>query len=206
MPLELHRITSESDLSDFSLIQTRAFAYSGGMASLVTPTPLPADYIEKSTEKHIKSLREEADVTYLKVIDTDLDGKMIAGAKWRINEKERTEEEIQSMLPVVSEADKENQGLIDFLGFLSRVRREYVGTKSMYRMSVLLRLFIAPRLGFGELILSSAAHPRNRPRASPQRRRSHAPQMGSRASRQSTVTGILGVVGHGQAALCKNGL
>ena len=178
MPLELHRITSESDLYDFSLIQTRAFAYSGGMACLMTPTPLPADYIEKSTEKHIKSFREEADVTYLKVIDTDLDGKMIAGAKWRINEKERTEEEIQIMLPVASEADKGNQWLVDFLGVLSRVRREYIGTKPIYRMSVLLTPLIASKPGFGELILSSFAHSCNRPRTSSQRRRSHAPQMG----------------------------
>jgi hypothetical protein len=142
MPLELHRITSESDLSDFFLIQTRAFANSGGMAALITPTPISADYLQKSTEKLIKSFREEADVTYLKVIDTDLDGKMIAGAKWRINEKERTEEELQIMLPAPSEAERENRGLVDFLGFLARVRKEYIGTKPICRTFVLLKLSI----------------------------------------------------------------
>jgi hypothetical protein len=132
MPLELHRITSESDLANFAKIQTRAFGSAGGMASLFKPDPLPADYDEKSTKKHVKSFREDADVTYLKIIDTDLNGKMIAGAKWRINEKERTEEEIQSMLPVPGEEEKKRQGVVDFMGFLARVRREYMGTKPFF--------------------------------------------------------------------------
>ena len=82
-------------------------------------------------KKHLKSFREDADVTYLKVIDTELNGKMIAGAKWRINEKERTEEQSQSMLPGPEEEDSE--GVAAFKQFLARVRREYMGTKPFYR-------------------------------------------------------------------------
>jgi hypothetical protein len=136
MPLELHPITSEYDLSTFAAIQTRAFASTGGMTSLFCPSPMPSDYIEKATSKHLKVFREDADVTYLKVIDTDLNGKMIAGARWRINEKERTEEQIQSMLPVPGEEDKKSQGVVDFIGFLARVRREYMGTRPFYCMFV----------------------------------------------------------------------
>jgi hypothetical protein len=132
MPLELHPITSEADLTTFVHIQLSAFAHGGGIIALLTPRPLPPGYMEKAVNKHIKSFREDRDVTYLKIIDTDLNGKMIAGAKWRINEKERTEEEIQSMLPVPEEDERGKQGVVDFMAFLSRVRRQYMGTRPTY--------------------------------------------------------------------------
>jgi hypothetical protein len=146
MPLKLHRITSASDLADFVHIQLSAFASGSGIVALLTPRPLPPDYVQKAIEKHIKSFREDSDVTYLKIIDTDLNGKMIAGAKWRINEKERTEEEIQSMLPVPGEDEKGRQGAVDFMAFLSRVRRQYMGTRPVYCKVVEALLYSADRL------------------------------------------------------------
>ncbi|KAH7391703.1 acyl-CoA N-acyltransferase [Pyrenochaeta sp. MPI-SDFR-AT-0127] len=136
MPLEI-RPVEESDFEDFVRIQTAAFQGGGGITGLLTPVPLPANYIQKSIDKHIKSWRDEPDVTYLKVIDTDLDGKMIAGAKWRINEKERTEEQIKSMLPVPGPDEEGNPALQDFMRYLSRVRREYMGTKPFYFLHIL---------------------------------------------------------------------
>jgi hypothetical protein len=100
MPLEVHPITSEADILTFAHIMHSAFASGGGITSILTPSPLPDDHIENMASKHLKSWREEADVVYLKVVDTDLGGKMIAGAKWRINEKERTWEEVEKTLPV----------------------------------------------------------------------------------------------------------
>jgi hypothetical protein len=132
MPLEVHRITSASDFDDFVAIQIAAFASGGGITSLLTPNPITDEYIQKTIQKHIKGWREEPDVVYLKVIDTDLDGKMIAGARWRINEQERSEEEAKKMYPVPDEQDKEKPALVDFMAFLSRVRREYMGTKPFY--------------------------------------------------------------------------
>lgn len=131
MPLEVHPC-EESDFADFTRIQMTAFASNSGISRFLTPDPVPADYVQKTTNKHIKSWRDEPDVHYLKVIDTDLGGKMIAGAKWRINEKERTEEQIQSMLPVPGPDEEGRHGLIDFMWFLNRVRREYMGTKPFY--------------------------------------------------------------------------
>ncbi|KAI4608522.1 uncharacterized protein J4E79_006358 [Alternaria viburni] len=120
MPLQVHRITSAADFETFVAIQIAAFANGGGITSLLTPNPITDEYIQKSIEKHVKSWRDEPDVVYLKVIDTDAHGKMIAGAKWRINERERSEEEASKMYPVPDDEAKGRQGLLDFMVFLSR--------------------------------------------------------------------------------------
>ncbi|KAI8936093.1 hypothetical protein NX059_007592 [Plenodomus lindquistii] len=135
MPLELH-VCTEADMADFARIQEAAFDSLGhGMIELLTPNPKPADYMEKSINKNIKQFREEKDLTFLKVIDTDLDGKMIAVAKWRINHHERTEEQIQSMFPTPGPEDEGRLGALDFMKFLRRVREGYMGTKPYYRES-----------------------------------------------------------------------
>jgi hypothetical protein len=132
MSLELRIIEEEADLAEFQRIMTAAFSMGGGMtAHMVNPNPTPAD-VQKSVNKHIKSWREEPDVTYLKVIDKDLGGKMIAGAKWRINEKERTQEQIQSMIPVPGADEEGKPAMQDFMRYLARVRQEYMGTKPYY--------------------------------------------------------------------------
>tara|TARA_R110002003_G_scaffold97_5_gene7769 strand:+ start:2540 stop:2980 length:441 start_codon:yes stop_codon:yes gene_type:complete len=131
LPLE------ESDFPDLVRIQLAAFSSGGNaaMTTLLKPSPLPPSWTQKSVDKHIKSWREEPDVTYLKVIDTDLNNAMIAGAKWRINEKERTEEQIQSMLPVPGKDEEDRPAARDFMNYLARVRKEFMGTKPFYCMS-----------------------------------------------------------------------
>ena len=131
MPLELRIIEDEADLVEFQSIMTAAFSTSGMIAYMVNPNPTPEEK-RKGIDKHIKSWREEPDITYLKVIDTDLNGKMIAGAKWRINDKERTEDQIKSMLPVPGPDEAERPAMRDFMLYLSRVRLEYMGTKPFY--------------------------------------------------------------------------
>lgn len=197
MPLELHPCT-ESDLTRFTYIVKDAFS-SGepGMMHLLTPNPIPADYIQKSTDKHLKSFREEKDVTYLKIVDTDLGGKMIAGAKWRINRKERTEEQIQSMLPVPGKDEEGRQGIQDFFWFLNRMRREYMGTKPFYRQfDDSLLLWIA-------LTRVSLEHTCDRSRASSERSWDHVAQMGFEASRRRSSSCVPGVVANGSAAVCQ---
>ncbi|KAF2854469.1 hypothetical protein T440DRAFT_387404 [Plenodomus tracheiphilus IPT5] len=153
MPLELHPCT-ESDLADLAVIMKSAFNSLGpGMMQILIPSPLPADYLEKTTNKHIKSFREEKDVTYLKIIDTDLDGKMIAGAKWRINKKERTEEQIQMTLPVPGKDEEGRPGAQDFMWFLNRVRKEYMGTQPFYFLHILATDPDHHRRGAGKMLL-----------------------------------------------------
>ncbi|KAG9196647.1 hypothetical protein G6011_01768 [Alternaria panax] len=153
MPLQVHRITSPTDFEDLVGIQIAAFANGGGITSLLTPTPITDEYLQNSVGRHIKSWTEEQDVVYLKVIDTDLDGKMIAAAKWRINEQERSEEEARRMYPVPDGQDEGRQGLLDFMAFLSRVRREYMGTKPFYFLHILVTHPDHHRRGAGSMLL-----------------------------------------------------
>jgi GNAT superfamily N-acetyltransferase len=132
MPLEVH-LCEERDIPEFQRIQVAAFNSGGhAMTSLFKPSPLPADYTEKSINKHLKSFREERDVTYVKVIDTALGGKMIACAKWRINEKERSEEQVHKTLPFPGPDEESRPAAQDFMKYLARVRWEYMGTKPFY--------------------------------------------------------------------------
>lgn len=126
----------EGDFIEFARIQTAAFNAAGGMVRAMSPSPLPPDYLEKSASKHKKSWREEPDVTYLKVVDTNLNNKIVAGAKWRINEKERTEEQIKIQLPVPGKDEEGRPAAQHFMNYLSRVRKEYMGTKPFYCMSI----------------------------------------------------------------------
>jgi hypothetical protein len=133
MPLEI-RPLEECDFADFVRILTAAFS-AGGMVTLLKPFPLTSEYNRQSIEKHLKSWREERDVTYLKVIDTDLGGKMIAAAKWRINEKERTQEQVERTLPVPGKDEEGRPAAQDFYWYLNRVRRQFMGTLPFYCMS-----------------------------------------------------------------------
>ncbi|KAH7077410.1 hypothetical protein FB567DRAFT_149286 [Paraphoma chrysanthemicola] len=147
LPLE------ESDFPEFVRIQHDAFTSgNAAMTTLLKPSPLPPSWHEKSIEKHIKSWREESDVTYLKVIDT-YDNAMIACAKWRINEKERTEEEIQGMLPVPGKDEEGRPAARDFMNYLARVRREYMGTKPFYFLHMLVTDPAHHRRGAGKMLI-----------------------------------------------------
>ncbi|KAF1943380.1 hypothetical protein EJ02DRAFT_373525 [Clathrospora elynae] len=153
MPLQVHPITSEADLAEFYHIHKSAFAGVGGIASLLTPNPITTDYIQTFIDKHIKSWREETDVTYLKVIDTDMGGKMIACAKWRINHEERTEEQIQSMLPIPGKEMEGRPGAQEFMWFLCRARKEYMGTKPFCFLNILATDPEHHRKGAGAMLI-----------------------------------------------------
>ncbi|EUC38593.1 hypothetical protein COCCADRAFT_32253 [Bipolaris zeicola 26-R-13] len=154
MPLEVHRITSPDDLETFARIQILAFASGGGIASLLSHGPMTEEHVKKYTERHVKSWRDEKDVFYLKVVDTDVDGgKMIAGAKWRISEKEKTEEEAQKMYPTPEGDDLNNQALVDFMAFLNRARKQYVNTKPICFLQILVTDPEHHRKGAGSMLL-----------------------------------------------------
>lgn len=101
MPLEVHPITEESDFSEMVRILNAAFGSerSTGMAALTFISQENTEDVKICISQHINAWGTEPDTHYIKVIDTELDGKMIAAASWRINEKERTEGQMQSLLP-----------------------------------------------------------------------------------------------------------
>lgn len=72
---------------------------STGMAALTFISQENTEDVKICISQHINAWGTEPDTHYIKVIDTELDGKMIAAASWRINEKERTEGQMQSLLP-----------------------------------------------------------------------------------------------------------
>ncbi|KAK7184762.1 Puromycin N-acetyltransferase 1 [Paraphaeosphaeria sporulosa] len=148
--LEVRPCTND-DFADFVRIQIAAFN-TEGITSLLKP-PETVESVEKGIQKHIKSAESEADVTYLKVVDTGLGDKMIAGAKWRINEKERTEEQIQSMLPVPGEEEKDRPAAQDFMNYLYRVRKQYMGTKPFAFLHMLVVDPAHQRRGAGALLV-----------------------------------------------------
>ncbi|KAH7131887.1 acyl-CoA N-acyltransferase [Dendryphion nanum] len=152
MPLEVHPVT-ESDFKDFVDIQYGAF--SGGMASKLNPPPITPEHLQKSIEKHIKNAQDEPDLHFMKVIDTDLNGKMIAGAKWRINHEERTEEQVRLVqIPTPGPEYEGNQAAKDFLKFLAHVRTTWMGTKPFYFLHLLVTRPDHQRRGAGTLLLN----------------------------------------------------
>ncbi|KAF2013610.1 hypothetical protein BU24DRAFT_424608 [Aaosphaeria arxii CBS 175.79] len=150
MPLEIHPMTSEADFADFARIQLAAFK--SGIAFKLVPRPIADDYVPKNAAKHKKSVEDEPDLRFIKVVDTDLGGKMIAGAKWRINEKERTEEQIQIQLPN-PEKDAAGPAAKEFLEYLRTVRLKYMGTKPFYFLHILATDPDHERRGAGALLI-----------------------------------------------------
>lgn len=149
MPLEVHPFV-EADFADFVPLQYSAFK--AGIAQKLNPGPHTPESIQKSIQKQIESFRSEPDLRFVKVIDTDLGGKLIAGAKWRINETERTEEQIQVQIPTPTPEQEDNQAAKDFLAYLAEARKKWMGTKPFYcefgSLSQVLRLELIVRVKF----------------------------------------------------------
>jgi hypothetical protein len=139
MPLVLS-IVEEFDLPAFQHISNAAF--STGIASKLCPQPITPEKFAQQVEKQRHSLLHDKGVHYLKIIDTDIashpeTGQLIAGAKWRINLEERSEEEVESSLPKPPEgkmAQEGGRGLAerDFITYLADSRREWMGGRPFF--------------------------------------------------------------------------
>jgi len=150
MPLELQHMTEE-DIPDFIRIQKRAF--NNEFSRLQFPNPPTEEDIKQDIEKYAKALREEPDCHFVKVIDADLDGKTIAVAKWRINHKERTWEEVNAQYPPLR--GEPTQCLRDFVEFLFESRKKFMGTKPYYCEFI----DMSSTAGLRRLIWNSFAYP-----------------------------------------------
>lgn len=125
MPLELLPC-EEADLQDFVRIQHAAFQ--SGLVAFLAPQPATEEWLHDTASKYAESMRDEPDCHFLKVVDTELGGRMIAGAKWRINPEGRSEEQLKKMLPVPGEKQEGNPVAQAFMWYLNRMRKQYVGT------------------------------------------------------------------------------
>ncbi|KAF2727753.1 hypothetical protein EJ04DRAFT_517063 [Polyplosphaeria fusca] len=135
MPLQILPM-EEADFP--GLVNILFSAFSTGMTHKLAKRPLTPEYVQSSIDKHVKCFRTEPDCHYLKVVDTDLNGKMISCAKWRINEQELTEAQAKRMLPEPGEDEEGNLAAQDFMRYLARVRAEYMGRKPFYLLHILV--------------------------------------------------------------------
>jgi hypothetical protein len=126
MPLELHPVSDE-DIPDAATLEQIAFR--SGLSKKMQPKPQTPEERKAHMERLLKTKNEDPGNHLLKVIDTDLGGKMIAFAKWRINYKERTEEEVERSMWRPKPDEQCTQAKLDFVDFLNESRRKWMGTK-----------------------------------------------------------------------------
>lgn len=148
MPLEI-RPLAEEDVWEYHDIFNKAFK--GTLVSNLSPPPTETS-MQEQVEKTKKTMHTEPDLRLLKVVDTDLDDRIVACAKWRINEKERTEEEIQTMLPKPNR-EKDSAISIELQDYLTRVRKQYMGTKPFVFLSLLITHPEHQRRGAGAMLI-----------------------------------------------------
>lgn len=131
MALTVHPITEEADFVELVRILNAAFSpeRSTGMVALTAISQENTEDVESCISDHVQAWRTDQDAHYIKVIDTDLDGKMIAAASWRINKEERTEEQMQNLLPVPNKSELGNQAAVDFTWHLHHARKDFIGRK-----------------------------------------------------------------------------
>lgn len=129
MPLEV-RPCGESDYAHFARIQMAAF--NGPLTGLMWPSPMTDEFFQTMVQKHTTSATEP-NVYYLKVVDTDRNDEILGCAKWRFNEKELTEEEMESTLPVPGKAEEGRPAMQDLIWYLNRMRRQFMGRKPFAR-------------------------------------------------------------------------
>lgn len=154
-------IVEESDLPAFQHISNAAF--STGIASKLCPHPITPEKFAQQVEKQRHSLLHDKGVHYLKIIDTDITshpetGQLIAGAKWRINLEERSEEEVESSLPKPPEgemAQERGSGLAEreFITYLANSRREWMGGRPFFFLHLLITHPAHRRRGAGSMLI-----------------------------------------------------
>ncbi|KAF2198015.1 acyl-CoA N-acyltransferase [Delitschia confertaspora ATCC 74209] len=148
MPLQLSPLNPD-EIGDFVRIQCAAFQ--SGMAHKMS-LPLTPEKRQSMRDRNLKSLREDSDCHYLKVVDTDTN-EIIACAKWRINLSERSEEVVEKTLPVVDESEGANRAERDFMRWLRENRWEWMGGRPFYLLHILVTDPKHHRRGAGGMLL-----------------------------------------------------
>jgi GNAT superfamily N-acetyltransferase len=151
MSLIVARITDPADFTDFVRIEHAAFRTPFSLKIFPTSNHTP-EKDRESVEKHVKTLREDPDVTYLKVVDLDTN-KIIACCKWRFNLTEKTEEEQARMMPPLDTNREENPALADFFQHLYEGRKNLAGGRKMAILHILITDPAHERRGAGGMLI-----------------------------------------------------
>jgi len=128
MPLELHPLQPE-DLEAWVRIHYLAFKNST-VACLWRSEPSPASFSIVAKSRGRDMLEHTPQAHYYKVIDTDLDNKLIAVAEWRIYDKERSEEEVKADFTLPDPIPEDCRAAREkFMEGIFKARWEIMGTR-----------------------------------------------------------------------------
>ncbi|KAF4544268.1 putative gnat family protein [Lasiodiplodia theobromae] len=154
MPLEIRRL-EEADVPQFVDITTAAL-YSSGMGRALHDDPPHPVHLEQRKEKLRKAL-SKPNTHHLKVVDTDNNDEIIAGAIWSFFDNGRSDEELkeleQPFEPIEEERERFGAAQKAFFGgYLHRVRRQ-LGKTPHYFLNLLVTHPNHHRRGAGGMLV-----------------------------------------------------
>ena len=128
MPLEVHPLQPE-DLEAWVRLHYLAFRNST-VACLWRSEPSAASYSILAKSRGRELLESSPRAHHYKVVDTELDNKLVAVAKWHIYEKERSEEEVRSDFTLPAQIPEECRAAREkFMDGIFKSRWDIMGTK-----------------------------------------------------------------------------
>ncbi|KAF2759344.1 acyl-CoA N-acyltransferase [Pseudovirgaria hyperparasitica] len=151
MPLVIEPAT-EADLSDYVDIQHAAFA--DGEVGLLLNSRGPLTEARRKMY-HERSLNDMKNPTYhyIKCVDTDLN-KTIGFGKWRIHPNGRTQQEVDdSWYTPTPQPESNVKAEHDFFMYLNESRRDYMGTKPVVFLHVMVTLPEHQGRGAGRMMM-----------------------------------------------------
>ena len=153
---------SEADIPAVVETDYAAFYGSSNVAPLVWPNGITDNVYKKGLEMRKKELSDSSRV-FMKVVDTNLDGTLIAFAVWAIWEEDqpRSEWDAPEVKQVIekfeNDADTNTALLNEFFGIVSTVKRRYIQGKARIHLSFLATHPDHQRRGAGKMLLDYGA-------------------------------------------------
>ena len=162
MPLKIEPV-SEADIPAIVELDYAAFSRHSKVTPLVYPNGLTENLYKKGIEMRKKDFKEPGRV-FVKVVDTDLDGKMIATAAWRIWEEDQPRSEWERAPEVKrvideskNDADINTDLLTEFFGKIEMVKREHIQGKARVHLGYLATHPTHERRGASKTLLDYGA-------------------------------------------------
>ena len=152
MPLEIRPLQPE-DVEAWVRLLYLAFENTT-VACLWRSEPSPASYSIMAKSRGRELLEHSPGVHHYKVVDTELDNKLIAVAAWRIYDKERSEEEVKSEFTLPDPVPEECRPAQDkFMAGIFKAKWEIMGTKPHVLLDILTTHPDHHRRGAGTMLV-----------------------------------------------------